>query len=72
MNDNSWIEVRNSAGHLLFRYNPFTNEIVLRLKGVTYELVKLDEIRSRYGRLVDNVSDGKIVETILLPAKPEN
>lgn len=67
--DNPWIDIRNSAGHLLFRYNPYTNEIELRLKGVTYELVKLDEIRSRYVRLVDMVSDGKILETIVIPER---
>lgn len=49
MTDPLWLDIRNSAGHLLFRYNPFTNEIELRSKGVVYELIRLDELRSKYG-----------------------
>ena len=47
--DNPWLEIRNSAGHLLFRYNPYTNEIEFRKNGYTYDLVRLDEIRQHLG-----------------------
>lgn len=70
--DNPWIEIRNSAGHLLFRYNPYTNEVELKVKGITYELIKLDEIRSKYVRLIDNVNQGRILETVAIPVKRSN
>lgn len=62
MSDNPWIDIRNSAGHLLFRYNPFTNEIEMRIKGITYELIKLNEIRSNCGVIeFQHVEAGRIL-----------
>jgi len=48
MTDNPWLEIRNSAGHLLFQYNPFTNEIQFRKGGYAYDVVRLDEIRAKF------------------------
>lgn len=72
MTDTPWIEIRNSAGHLLFRYNPYSNEIELRLKGVTYELIKLDEIRNKYVRTVEMIADSEALETIVIPEQRRN
>jgi hypothetical protein len=47
--DNPWIDVRNSAGHLLFRYNPYSNEIEFRKGGYAYDVIRLDEIRAKFG-----------------------
>jgi hypothetical protein len=47
--DNPWLDIRNSAGHLLFRYNPWTNEIEFRKGGYAYDVIRLDEIRVQFG-----------------------
>lgn len=55
--DNPWIEIRNSAGHLLFRYNPFTNEIEFKKNGYVYDLIRLDNIRAKYGIIEHHVQE---------------
>ncbi len=49
--ENPWLEIRNSSGHLLFRYNPFTNEIEMRRGSFVYDLIRLDEIRVKAGAI---------------------
>jgi len=44
-----WVEVRNSSGKLLFKYNPYTNMIEIRIGASVYHLIKLEEIRVKYG-----------------------
>ena len=47
-NNSQWIEIRNDKNKLLFKYNPFNNEIELYAGGGVYQIVKLDEIRRKY------------------------
>jgi hypothetical protein len=63
MTDNPWLEIRNSAGHLLFRYNPYTNEIEFRKGGWVYELIRLDEIRAKY-QVVELYADGTKIDIV--------
>lgn len=43
-----WVEIRDAAGKLLFRYDPFENVVqVKRDKHV--QVVELDQIRSKFG-----------------------
>lgn len=57
MNENPWIEVRNSSGHLLFRYNPYDNSIEMKKGGIVYDLIRLDEIRGNYGIIPSSKSE---------------
>jgi len=66
--DNPWLDIRNSAGHLLFRYNPFTNEVEFRKGGFVYELIRLDEIRARYN-VVELIADGEKLDVITVPSR---
>lgn len=63
--DNPWLEIRNSAGHLLFRYNPFTNEIEFRKGGHAYDLVRLDEIRVKFGAIEPPAEPAKVLVLVL-------
>jgi hypothetical protein len=66
MSDTPWLEIRNSAGHLLFRYNPFTNEIELKKNGYVYDLIRLDEIRAKHG-VIEPIE--KTYTTVTIPSK---
>lgn len=68
--DNPWIEIRNSAGHLLFRYNPQTNEIEMKKGGFVYEIIRLDNIRAKYGFIEHHVEESYGV--FIVPEKKHN
>jgi hypothetical protein len=70
MMDNLWLDIRNSAGHLLFRYNPFTNEIEIRKGGYVYDLVRLDEIRARYN-IVELVPGNTKLDVITVSSRKD-
>lgn len=55
--ESQWVEIRNSAGHLLFRYNPYTNEVEFRKGGYVYDLIRLDNIRAKYGIIEHHVEE---------------
>lgn len=67
--DNPWIDIRNSAGHLLFRYNPYTNEIEFKKGGYAYDLIRLDEIRVKYGVVVDMIAGGEKIATVIISGR---
>lgn len=50
-NNNGLVEIRDSSGRLLFKYNPQTNEIEIKKGGDGFYCVELDEIRRKYGFL---------------------
>jgi len=66
--DNPWLDIRNSAGHLLFRYNPYTNEIEFRKGGFVYELIRLDEIRAKYN-IVELYAGGEKIDVITVQGR---
>jgi hypothetical protein len=53
MDTETWVEVRDRSGRLLFKYNPFTNTVEIKKGGGpgNYTLIKLDEIRKQHGVL---------------------
>lgn len=65
--DPEWIEIRDSSGHLLMRYNPFSNCIELKRNGKVYDLIKLDEIREKYGIIL--ASKPEALDVIEVPDK---
>lgn len=50
--NNEWIEIRDGRNRLLFKYNPHTNEVEFRAGQAVYQIIKLDEIRVKYGVLI--------------------
>lgn len=58
-NDNNHlVEIRDHVGKLLFKYNPVTNEIQIQRGALVYDLIKLDEIRTKYGVIPPAISAG--------------
>jgi hypothetical protein len=43
-----WIEIRDTSGKMLFRYDPFQNVVQIK-QNKHVQVVELDRIRSRYG-----------------------
>jgi hypothetical protein len=62
--DNPWLDIRNTAGHLLFRYNPWTNEIEFKGKGCAYDIIKLDEVRMQLGIIEQEEPNSMLILTI--------
>ena len=69
--DNPWLDIRNSSGHLLFRYNPYTNEVEFKKNGHVYDLVRLDEIRVHY-KVIEFAGQGSKMDIWVVPEKKEN
>jgi len=68
--DNPWLDIRNSAGHLLFRYNPYTNEVEFKKGGFVYELIRLDEIRVKCGAVkFEDGHESSVVDMIVIPER---
>lgn len=59
-----WIEIRDSRGGILFKYNPYTNQIEFRRGSMVYDLIKLDEIRARLGIIPANPPAGADIVTV--------
>ena len=67
-----WLEIRNSHGHLFFKYDPVNNQVEIRRHSkYPAEIFKLDDIRKLHGVMVDTpdkLVDNDIV--VIQPTKP--
>jgi hypothetical protein len=63
-----WIEVRDHVGKMLFKYNPWENVIEIQRGSMVYDLIKLDEIRVRFGVKVIEIPEPPAGSVTVLPA----
>lgn len=60
-----WIEIRDYAGRLLFKYDPFKNIIEVRRGSMVFDLIELDRLRAKAGIPVE-MPDDKPMDTVTL------